>query len=92
MGCHFLLQGTLLTQGSNPRLLCRLHWWVDSLPLSHLGSLHDYFSQSLFNKLNSNCVHDYEMREEDSEETAFLSGVSHVLISQLSHLSGEQQA
>ena len=30
---HFLLQGIFLTQGSNARIL---HWWVDSLPLSHL--------------------------------------------------------
>ena len=30
-----LLQGILLTQGSNP---CLLHWQVDSLSLSHLGS------------------------------------------------------
>ena len=35
MGCHFLLQGIFLTQGSNPHLL---HWQVDSLPLSHQGS------------------------------------------------------
>ena len=34
-GCHFLLQGTFLTQGSNPRLL---HWQADSLPQSHLES------------------------------------------------------
>ena len=32
-GCHFLPQGTLLTQGSNPYLLCLLHWQEDSLPL-----------------------------------------------------------
>ena len=35
VGCHFLLQGIFPTQGSNPYLL---HWQVDSLPLSHLGS------------------------------------------------------
>ena len=35
VGCHFLLQGIFLTQGLN---LCPLHWQVDSLPLSHLGS------------------------------------------------------
>ena len=29
MGCHFLLQGIFLIQGSNP---CLLHWQVDSLP------------------------------------------------------------
>ena len=33
-GCHFLLQGILPTQGSNPWLLPRQ---ADSLPLSHLG-------------------------------------------------------
>ena len=37
VGCHFLLQGLFPTQESNPRLLCLLHWQVDSLPLSHLG-------------------------------------------------------
>ena len=35
VGCHFLLQGIFLDQGSNPRLL---HWQADSLPLSHQGS------------------------------------------------------
>ena len=34
-GCHFLLQGIFLTQGSNPRLL---HWQADCLSLNHLGS------------------------------------------------------
>ena len=34
VGCHFLLQGIFLTQGSN---LCLLHWGADSSPLSHLG-------------------------------------------------------
>ena len=32
MGCHFLLQGIFLTQGSNPRLL---HGQADSSPLRH---------------------------------------------------------
>ena len=35
VGYHFLLQGIFLTQGLN---LYLLHWQVDSLPLSHLGS------------------------------------------------------
>ena len=35
LGCHLLLQGIISTQGLN---LCLLHWQVDSLPLSHLGS------------------------------------------------------
>ena len=34
VGCHVLLQGIFLTQGSDP---CLLHWQADSLPLSHLG-------------------------------------------------------
>ena len=32
VGCHALLQGMSPTQGSNPYLLCRLHWQVGSLP------------------------------------------------------------
>ena len=35
VGCHFLLQGIFLDQRLN---LCLLHWQVDSLPLSPLGS------------------------------------------------------
>ena len=35
VGCHFLLQGIFLSQGLSPHLL---HWQVDSLPLSQLGS------------------------------------------------------
>ena len=38
VGCHFLLQGIFLTEESNPNLLHLLHWQVDSLPLSHVGS------------------------------------------------------
>ena len=38
LGCHFLLQGLFLIQGSNPRLLHLPHWQVDSSPMSHLGS------------------------------------------------------
>ena len=36
VGCHFLLQGILPTQGLNP---CPLCWQADSYPLSHQGSL-----------------------------------------------------
>ena len=32
VGCHALLQG-ISTQGSNPHLLCLLHWQAGSLPL-----------------------------------------------------------
>ena len=34
VGCHALLQGFFLTQGSNPCLLGLLHWQMGSLPLA----------------------------------------------------------
>ena len=37
VGCHFLLQGIFLTQGSNPHLLRLFHWQVGSLPLAPPG-------------------------------------------------------
>ena len=37
MSCHALLQGNVLIQWSNPRLLCLLHWQVGSLPLAAPG-------------------------------------------------------
>ena len=39
VGCHFLLQGIFLTQGSNPRLFHLLHWQAGSLWLSQLFSI-----------------------------------------------------
>ena len=43
MGCHCLLQGIFLTQGSNPHLLHLLHWQVDSLPLAPPGKPPPFF-------------------------------------------------
>ena len=43
VGCHFLLQGTLLTQGWNLHLL---HWQADSLPLSPREAQEKYFIYS----------------------------------------------
>ena len=37
MGCHFLLQGIFLTQGSNLHLLSLLHWQAGSLQLAPPG-------------------------------------------------------
>ena len=37
VGCHALLQGIFLTQGSNMHLLCLLCWQVGSLPLAPPG-------------------------------------------------------
>ena len=51
VGCHFLLQGIFLTQGSNPGLL---HWQADSSPLSHLGSL--LFDKVLQNERGDICA------------------------------------
>ena len=48
MGCHVLLQGIFLTQGSNPRLLCLLHWQVGSLPLTLPRKPHFKAERSLF--------------------------------------------
>ena len=39
VGCHALLQGIFLTQGSNLHLLCLLHWQVGSLLLVPPGKL-----------------------------------------------------
>ena len=38
VGCHFLLQGIFLSQGTNPHLLRLLYWQAGSLPLHHLES------------------------------------------------------
>ena len=38
VGCQALLQGIFPTQGSNPRLLCLLHWQAHSLPLVPPGN------------------------------------------------------
>ena len=45
--CHFLFQGIFLIQGSNPHLLCFLHWQVNSITLSHLGRPTEYNGPSL---------------------------------------------
>ena len=37
VGCHFLLQGVFLTQGSNLCLLCLLHWQMDPFLLAPPG-------------------------------------------------------
>ena len=37
VGCCFLLQGIVPTQGSNLSLLCLLHWLMGSLPLEPPG-------------------------------------------------------
>ena len=53
-GLPFLLQGIFLTQGSNPRLRCLLHWQACSLPLTHLGSPQGSISPQNYSQ---NCVY-----------------------------------
>ena len=48
----FYSKGISLTQGSNPCLLCLLHWQVDSLPLRHLGNQENQASRK-FNVLKA---------------------------------------
>ena len=54
VGCHFL-QGIFPTQGSNPGLLCLLHWQAGSYHQRHLGSLEMIFGAQE-NKL-CHCFH-----------------------------------
>ena len=57
VGCHFLLQGVFPTQGSNPHLLCLLHWQVDSLPLSHLGIPISEVNDTFKSEVNDTFIH-----------------------------------
>ena len=41
VGCHAIIQGIFLTQGSNPLFLRLLHWQADSLPLEPPGKPQD---------------------------------------------------
>ena len=43
-GCHFLLQGIFLTQGSKLQLVYLLYWQMDSLPLAPPGKPKKYVS------------------------------------------------
>ena len=43
---HFLFQAIFLIEGSNPRLLCLLHWEAGSLPLGPLGKPLDHSENS----------------------------------------------
>ena len=52
VGCHFLFQGIFPTQGSNPHLLCLLHWQANSLPLVTPGKPPKRVQMNLFTKQN----------------------------------------
>ena len=53
-GCHLLLQGIFLTQGSNPSIL---HWQADSLPLSYLGTGNAHSRLTINVKWNEKQIH-----------------------------------
>ena len=52
VGCHCLLQGIFLPQGSTLRLCCLLHWQAGSLPMCRLKEVHDGCSTHHFLLLN----------------------------------------
>ena len=59
VGCHFLLQGMLLTQVSNLLLLYLLHCRQSFYLLSHWGSLYTYtkgFACALQESVSQSCV------------------------------------
>ena len=53
VGCHFLLQGIFPTQGSNPHLLCLLHWQASFLPPAPPGKTIVLTTWSFVNKVMS---------------------------------------
>ena len=74
VGCHFLLQGILLTQASNSQLL---HWWVDSLPLSPKGSPLSHLNPPP----NSYEINHFLLSEEESEAQVKSLAQTHSAIS-----------
>ena len=61
MGCHFLFQRIFPTQGLNPHLL---HWQVDSLPLSCLGT------PVMNNKCHEKSKEEQNMSHKNGSQTA----------------------
>ena len=53
VGYHFLLKGIFPMQRSSLHLLWLLHWQVDSIPLSHLGSPRKLDTHMQMNKVGS---------------------------------------
>ena len=57
VGCYALLQGIFPTQGSNPCLLCPLHWQMNTLPLTPPGRSINVVTQfrfwNLFNQFTT---------------------------------------
>ena len=60
VGCHFLLQGILPTQGSNLHLLSLSHSQVNSLPLTPPGKPKNHMLSNYFDleSMEELCLHD----------------------------------
>ena len=56
LGCPFLLQGIFLTQGSNPHLLCLLHWQESFVATEPPGKPTLEKVWSKFSRTVSNCL------------------------------------
>ena len=58
VGCHSLLQGIFLTQGSDPHLRQCLHLQAYSLPLSHQGSPQDreFIKNTISSTFQADCA------------------------------------
>ena len=83
-GCHFLLQGIFLTQGSNIPLLHFLHWQVDSLSWPHWKHwiLNSTPPEKSSEALVLNCMHSskcYLKRERNDEGSETNEAPSRIL-------------
>ena len=66
MGCHFLLQGIFLIQGSNSCLRHFQNWQTYSLPLSHLESP-QYYKYSEILHIQWNIIKHLKWRKSSTE-------------------------
>ena len=87
-GCHFLLQGIFLTQGSKPRLLCLLHWQGDFFTTEPPGKLivtvFKHYSQSflwmnVLNPYKRGYCYSHVKNEETDTESMMLSFLSNFI-------------
>ena len=91
VGCHVLLQGIFLTQGSNLCLLYPLHWQADSLPLvppksvylNIINSIHDKPTASLL--LNGQKLKSFLLKYEKKTRMSTFTTCIKYNIGSLSH-------